>query len=861
MLIGTALALLVMGLVAGLVLLIRATSKRPTDDTPVTQVGPQLGEKEKKAGSEAPKKDGNEVTPNPDPGPAKPRWLYPGAETVEAAPLAAELERPWAADSPPPAGTALYRVRRIPVRASGSGPGPEAEFESLAAACVAARAQPLSIVEIHDNGPLYVPAVALKGHSLILRAGPGYRPLLVWDPSPPPGGTPPSRDVLLSMSQGSLTLENLDLVLARANLSGADLAALAHVSDGDFLARDCTFSVAGKQRGGVAVVRFEGGKCRLSRCLARGTNLMALDLRRPGADVLLDGCLVVGGEQPVLHVTARGEPPTTLRVARSTLVAGRSLVKVRLAAGTDVPALHWVGWDSLLARTGDAPASELLAVEGADTTALKWRSVNCLYAGWKTLLAGAESIAGSSHDVWLRRWQRLDGDRVDPAPWPVAAILDPAEINPREYRTAGTAAGYAATGGGATLGCNVESLPPARDNWLALTTERGGLLPLAMPDSGTAPEIPTTPAGLYHGGRLDPTRTDLGAYLREVQRSAQLGPRVVLHLAGSGEARSTPVKVSGSSLVLYFEPAEAGATPLVLAPPTPGRGTDPALIEVEKGDLEVIGGQIQFPNFRQARLPSYLLKVSGGDLRLQGCRLIGPLGQAPGNYRGLVHFEGSGEAPPRGCAVYETILVSGKAGVHVTGSGARLHLRHNVLVAGTDAVYFEPGAAARPRLDVQGLLEHNTVAARGALLGLADAAHLAVPAEPIFVQAKANVILAPFGDRHRAGLIRAEGMAFVRGLLSWQSEGNVYDKRLHYFVAAAVALPDRPQSYAVWAALGGPSGDRQAVLDLPLRQTFDLEPPPLCQDFLSLSWTRRPPVPGADLAKFNLPKRLPATPK
>src|SRR5262249_21940000 len=151
-------------------------------------------------------------------------------------------------------------------------------------------------------------------------------------------------------------------------------------------------------------------------------------------------------------------------------------------------------------------------------------------------------------------------------------------------------------------------------------------------------------------------------------KRSKFGPKVVLHLHGSGERPLTPVRVKGSSLVLYFEPApdrgaeeQPAAAPLVLAPPTTSTAAQGALIDVEDGDLHVLGGEFRLPNFKLALVPDYLLRVRGGDLYLRGCRLRGPLTQGPANSRALVRFEVPG-GKTRSCVLEEVVLVSGKAG-------------------------------------------------------------------------------------------------------------------------------------------------------------------------------------------------------
>ncbi len=138
-----------------------------------------------------------------------------------------------------------------------------------------------------------------------------------------------------------------------------------------------------------------------------------------------------------------------------------------------------------------------------------------------------------------------------------------------------------------------------------------------------------------------------------------------------------------------------------------------------------------------------------------------------------------------------------------------------------------------------------------------------VIADPVLLQMKHCVFLNPFTDKDAkdpkeakpspAALLEFSGEALRRGLVCWQGEGNVYDRRLHAFamMVAADGKPVRdykPQPTAVWERLWGPA-DHSANFDVPFKTTLDLEKLPLEQ--LALPAT---PVlkekPGADLTKL-----------
>jgi hypothetical protein len=258
-------------------------------------------------------------------------------------------------------------------------------------------------------------------------------------------------------------------------------------------------------------------------------------------------------------------------------------------------------------------------------------------------------------------------------------------------------------------------------------------------------------------------------------------------------------------------------------------------------------------------MPAHAIRVRGGGVRLFDCRLTGPLGKAPEGYQGLILLEGSGQAEPQqvhGCALHQCVLVSGKAVVRVQGRGARLLLRQCAVVGVGDALQFNPAPAAKARLNVQCLLARNTVAVRGAVVALKDAAGVTAVADPILVEAEGNLFLDPFSEAPRqSGLLRFEGAALARGLLLWRGKGNGYDGRLQAYVAAEADAAPAKQAHAVWGRLWGKVGEQQAALvEWPAKAAWAF-----AVDRPQLERLRLPPqvqaAVGADLGRLGLLKK------
>jgi hypothetical protein len=547
---------------------------------------------------------------------------------------------------------------------------------------------------------------------------------------------------------------------------------------------------------------------------------------------------------------------------RSTLVAGENLLRVASPDDkTGAPSVNTLCWDTVLARHGSEIRGEMIRVTGgAGTGRLNWRAVNAFYAGWEKLLASAaRDVPADDAGAWHRLWAATS-DRTLPQPWPVSLPPGLEESGPTPFDSRCFSAFPRATEGRGRVGCDIADLPPARRVWLGLTFDRLVTAPLSPPEGDQIPEIPNLNDGRYHGEHVRLNgQTDLGRLLRTRLQNAAPGPRVVLHVSGSGPHLTSPIQVRGADLVLYFPPPPGDGEPLTLVPNPMTAGGKPALIEVEGGSLEMIGARVLCDNAASTPLPLHVLAVQGGSLRLFGCQLQGPLTRAPAEFRGLIRFEGSGKDEParaHACALNECVLVSGRGLLGVRGIGARLRLKQCVLLALDDGLTFDPADTSAARLNVRISLDHNTLAARGGAIVVKDAPKLPAGAEPIVIQADDNLFLDPFEAPPKSAMLVYEGDALNRGVILWQGKGNGYDaKRLHaYAVAAADTTPAR-QEHRAWARLWGRAGEEQARLvrwPATGAWTVNAERPQL--DRLRLPAQVGLPV-GADLARLGITPR------
>lgn len=855
----------------------RPPKKGTVPDTSITQgppvtkgpgTLPPLTGKEKEPKVETPP-DRTPKPPEPV-GPPEPTLpaLAVSALPVDPIALRKEYLGPYGAFPAWPKDATVVRVSRAAARGPGAA-------RSLGEALSCAEPGKALVIEIHDNGPLLVPALPpLAGCDVTLRAGAGYRPLLAWEPGK---ADAPAPTALLALTGGRLVLDGLDVVARWTDARATKPAALFRVTRGDFFARGCTFSLAGQHPHGLAVVRLQGAakpasgakrpepaRCRLHRCYVRGADLIALALTDAVADILVDESLLVSQHGPLVQIHG-GAEEVTLRLVRSTLVAGPSLLDWQASAGKGgAPHVQTLALDSILAR-GDAataPGSLLHLAGGADPKALGWKATTCVYAGWKKLLDSAPlTIEGQDLEGWHRHWGSALVDRTLIEAWPAAVPAHRDDLPAAAFLPHSTPVAFKARSAPGALGCPIGRLPPEPAAWLARAYERPPLKFDPLEELKVPPEIPVAADGLYHGGRLElASIPDLGQHLHKLLQSSGLAPRLVFHVIGHGTHAMTPLTVKGVRLVLYFESGRDAKDPLILTPSARGALDRRALFDVESGGLELIAAHVRFPNDRNALVPSFVVRAAVADVTLMRCRLEGPLTRAPERYRGLIAFEGRSGSACR-LRLRESTLTTSKLVAQLKGPDVELRVRQSVGLSLDDVFHVEPPEPAVPLADVSAQLEQNTWAFRGAFLTLspgADDPHAAP--ERVRVRAVGNYFLDPFATAPAAAtLLRFGRPSLARGVLLWQGERNAFDRRLHGYFTPLGADDAEEQTLTDWRALLGPGSERLALDAVPAATVKAASPEAPQLERLAPPRTLRPaagdPMPGANLVWLGITKK------
>jgi hypothetical protein len=736
----------------------------------------------------------------------------------EAAAMRARFEAPTMGVDTLPANALTLQVARVPGKTSGKS------FATLAAAAAAVPEGGSAVIEIHDDGPFFDAGLRITRRNLVVRAGAGHRPLLVWDVARAIAdrkkhpGAEAGPLVFLEVKQGLLAVRGCEIAVRwpdAAATTGPKEAYIARVIDGNLALRSCTVSAMGAPDEGLVVAGLQSAqkqRCLLERCYVRGEDLTALDVRAPAADILVDRSLLVVGDRPLVHVQASSLPnqSVTLRALRSTLVAGHNLVRVEGVEGKGGPGFAWDGWDVLLTHTGKEGGGELLSLAGGVNAAnLKWAAANCLYAGWDRLVAGAQTVGSGEETNWRKLWKDSSlTDRILLRSWPLA-LAKPERQPMTAYRIdPEQPVAFAATGAvDQPLGCDLGALSPARDSWPALL--EAFVLPLADAEF----DAPPPGQGSYAGATIDLTRTPVPNLANLVKMAGSLNPgtRVVFRLTGvpTGPIPTGPLKMpSGTSLVIYCDrPAKADAPPVVLQFARPlGEKTPSAWIEMEGGDLHIINAELRMPHPPPGMLvPACLLKVHGGNLSLTRSRLTEPPDIAVGNGT-LISLDGSGETDMDKayvCCLTQSVVAGGPDAVHLHGVGARLVARSSLLVSGADAVNVDARPGFHGAANTQVQFTDTTLAARHAVLHVVDLSTEFTLTDPILVQSTRSAFLGAFLRTDKPCLLAAEEQALAHGVVLWQGESDALDSRLSAGVSL-VAGPTAP--LADWSRLWGPLG-------------------------------------------------------
>ena len=777
--------------------------------------------------------------------------MYLRTDTVHEASLRKEHYGPFTAWPAPPEKATLLRLTRLATPDSTT-------FRSLAEAFAKTKPNEFTIIEVNDNGPIFVPFLpAVSQRQILLRGGTGFRPLIVWDVPKNPADKKPVT-TFCSVTQGKLILENLDFVMKWADDGPATWF---NLPDTDFHARECTFSLAGKSKAGIALIAREAAlpdqgttHTWLKRCFVRGADLSLLRQQQASAAVLLEESLVVSYQHPLIQMRCREGDALALFCVRSTLVTGQVFLSARMHDGKPgSPQLDVKLLDSILSRDDvTAPQGDMIQLTdgaNASSASLKWLAVNTVYAGWRRLLASdSKSIDGADEAEWRSYFPFSRKDRAIEDAWPKSP---PSALEKRPAHTffPGQApVAFAALTSPVAVGCVIGWLPPVPDAWVERAFDSGPALTIPNLDN-VMPKADVADDGLYHGtppGQpLDLNTVDLGAFLS----NQKLAPRVVMHLIGKGICHTSPLRINGvQHLVLYVDPSKDAFILDGDLKSAPLLKSDP-LIDITGGHLELTGLRLRLGPV--TAIPA-IIQLHGSSLTMTRCWLRGPLTKEAVGFKNLIAADNANEIPTT-LLLRDNVLAAGKTLIHLQDH-VQLKARNNVFVSFGDGVHFDVNS---PSVPMQHVLDHNTWAVRQAFFTLRTGpAFQAVG--PVLLHANSNAFLHPFADdkdksRDKSAFLRGGDIWAASGRWSWQGRYNVYDSRIPTYLARFEKTVGARQNLHDWQALWGQAGEQDAAPYeaglvgklIPRDTVLPLEPPTLPKH---LRGDLNQAAPGADPA-------------
>jgi serine/threonine-protein kinase len=678
-------------------------------------------------------------------------------------------------------------------------------------------------VELADEGPLLVDDLRITGDTRLIRARPGFRPIVKIE-----GSTQQAvqrQQATFVLERKNLTLDGIDLLVNVADLPRHQ-SALFSCAGVNLTLRNCSITIVNQASSrSFALVHTEAGArpshIRLERTLVRGNLARGFDLAGGSVDLVVRESMILTGPGPFIRVADESSVSERRLYFVQSLLAGPGPIIERTftSAVPSARALTIRAEDSVFGRLHGAGIASVIALSDPSGAAVSrqidWAGERNLFAGWKGFVASGADHTVSVPDLAGVRstWNGTDLESQETSiPWPhppnLAEVL-PAELSPfilnREVIArlvaqprAGlfekTIGGYVAPAVPEPTGWAFEALQTPTPN---VTTSR-----LIAPHTTDIQSMGRGP-GSSLAGPLElsfktedsPWQGDLGGFLRDRLGSAK-SARV--RVIGSGTHRFTPVKLPpGLRLEIRVEPYSTAEPPSWSPMP---ESTGAALIESHEGAL--ILSNLVLRHDATSRL-DHLIQVDNGHLVLSHCRITAP--SVAGDFTGdLILFRSMTTQPrPIGpdlpflsipadrpvCCLADSVLITGGTAVEAELGRGQVALSQCALAAGTTGVRLLPSKVARRRFDADLTLDHCTIASDRSIIQLGPwPGRMRGPDRPWLISSHDCAFLA-IEDRHSHDtvLLRGDADALASGTVWWQVGDDATD--LDYLIAALDGPP------------------------------------------------------------------------
>ncbi|MDR3620257.1 MAG: serine/threonine-protein kinase [Paludisphaera borealis] len=699
---------------------------------------------------------------------------------------------------------------------------------------------PKGTVEICDAGPFMIDDFRVPGETRLIRARPGYRPVVQIDGPQ----LQMVRDLpgVVTLDNRNLTLDSLDLVVNVRELP-VNQRALFHCAGAQLTLKNCTITIVNPFKTPFTFLRADdpGGRTsrvRIEKCFIRGDVASLFELKRGPVELMVDRS-VLASEGPIVRTPSAPTPAEhRLHLLGNVLACRGPCIDLGAEGRSDPPPKRLVvrAFDTTFGRFQGAGTSSLTATENPSASLaerIDWLGDNNLFLGWRGYFA-----AGPEHTILTRNlpafrstWSAIEqhGQEIFVEWPPPAAIADliTADLapflpgreallelvaRPRPFLLAKTLLSFPAP---PTPVLKLGSTAPA-----VATAKPGQRISqeVRIEPGQTEPPRPRPVTATPEGGPSELVfdadsaewKGDLGAFLRE----KVVGParRLRVRVRGAGPKRCSPVRLpDGTILEMQVDKPKGAEDDWLTWIPTP-QATGRALIELHGGALTLSQFRIQAED--DCKLES-LLHVDDGFLVLQRCELTGSQAAAPGPTRLITYRAASTRPRPVEselfatpwdrpvCLVSECILITGGAGIHAEIGLGFVGLSNCVVAARGDVVSLAPALVARDRFNADLRFDHCTIAAGAAVVRVAAWSGGAPGPDRPWLISSANTAFLDLLTRESV-LLRADVEAIAQGQVFCQQTNDAVEV-FGFAEAGQAPVPNRtrdivPQWINLWGS-------------------------------------------------------------
>jgi serine/threonine-protein kinase len=752
------------------------------------------------------------------------------------------------------------------------------------------------VLELAGDGPFLIDDFRIPGASRIIRAAPGFRPIVQVERSDLE--IVRQQPAVIVLDGKSLILDDLDLVVDMSGLSDQRPFSLFQCAGSNLTLRNCTVTLINRNRARVSFVRTLDSKTspsriRLEGTLVRGAVTSMFELRGGGDEVALDGSVILGGDGPILR-SERFDPFVEQKISliRSVLACRGPIVELLgiLDADRSRPiSIRALG--SALGRFQGAGTASVIAastmIEKMEL-AVDWRGEDNTFAGWKGYFAsGPEPRVLVGEGDLRSTWNDSDQtSRTSPLGWgplPELALAAPKDLTPYLIREGATLARVAHPSPyllektvGSFLAPEIpQPTEPEPNQW---TVGQGGP---AMPSPGrtgvggaSIGESRTDPLDLVFSTRDTTFNGDLGAFISKMIPAGSSWARIVVQ--GTGRHRFTAVRLPvGFTLEIRVESTATSDAEWPSWTPDLGDADRP-LIELTGGQLMLSKLRIDVPS--ESRISNVIL-IEDGHLVLRECRFL-RRGGTESNAAALVNFQAPTTRPvsvahgrsilnPQVdrpvCRLLGTILITD--GTALTGELGRglIALSDCAIAADRTAIELVPTEVARHRFDCDLWIDHCTLTSDQSILR-AGAWYGAAPGpeRPWIVHSSNSAYLAAYGSgTGQTVLLNGDSESLAHANYFWQGYNDALD--VECYLASFDTTPAAGRTRDVmlqWVNYWGanhvrmPSGPRLSNQKPTTRLLTRLQPGRVEPSDLILDRDYHPGRPlldlGADLGKLGI---------